>query len=221
MRDYIQYLYLLYSSSIVSYWNIFFSWISSVLMGSTTKRSHMTREVSPTAVSNGQLNEMYVLVLYSRLWTTGGYCHMSVEQVSVGTLVVFGHSAGCVGVASPVMGEWEDNTTSVAPEDRRCGTASVGSVHSFACSQKQHFVPDQETNDVCLGAERPRWDEVFRQCDSIQNGAEKPESRQQGASLRTTLASKELSELETETELYIVGMTYPWVGFQKLLLCST
>lgn len=71
-------------------------------------------------------------------------------------------------------------------------------VHSFACSQKQGFVPDRGTNDICLGAERPRWDEVCRQHDSIQKGAKKPESRQPVASLRTTLASKELSELETE-----------------------
>ena len=168
-------------------------------MSSTTKRSHITREVSPTTVANGQLNETYVLVLYNWLWTTGGYCHTAVEQVSVGTPVVFGNSAGCVCVSSHVMGEWEDKITSVAPgEEQRCGITSVGGIHSFACSQKQGFVPDRGTNDVCLGAERPCWDEVFRQHDSIQKGAEKPESRQEVASLRTTLACKELSEPESE-----------------------
>lgn len=54
------------------------------------------------------------------------------------------------------------------------------------------------TNDVCLGAERPRWDEVSGQCDSTQKGDEKPGSRHI-ASLRTALASKELSELGTQS----------------------
>lgn len=40
--------------------------------------------------------------------------------------------------------------------------------------------------------------EVFRQRDSIQKGAEKSETRQHVARLRTTLASKELPEPETE-----------------------
>lgn len=35
------------------------------------------------------------------------------------------------------------------------------------------------------------------------------------------MASKELSEPETEIELYIISMTYPWAGFQKPPLCST
>lgn len=167
-------------------------------MDSTTKRSHITREASPTAVANGHLNETYVLDLYNRLWTTGGYCHTSVEQVSMGAPVLVGNSAGCVCVTSPVLGEWEDNMTSVAPgEDQRCGITSVGGVHSLACSQKQGFVPERGTNNICVGAERPCWDEVFRQRDSIQKVAEKPENRQV-ASLRTTLTSKELSEPETE-----------------------
>lgn len=62
---------------------------------------------------------------------------MSAEQVSMGMLVVFCNSVGCVCVASPVMGEWEDNVASVAPgEDQRFGITSDGSIHSFACSQK-------------------------------------------------------------------------------------
>lgn len=92
-----------------------------------------TREVSPTAVANGQLNETYVLVLYNQLWTPGGYCHTLVEKVNVGTWVVFGNGAGLVYVTSPAMGEWEDNVTSVAPgEDSRCGVTSVGGERSFA-----------------------------------------------------------------------------------------
>lgn len=80
------------------------------------------------------------LVLYSQLWTPGGYCHTLVEQVNVGTWVVFGNSAGFVYVTSPGMGEWEDNVTSVTPgEDSRCGITSAGGECSFACSQKQNL----------------------------------------------------------------------------------
>lgn len=147
-------------------------------MDSTTKRSHITREASPTAVAIGHLNETYVLVFYNWLWTTGGYCPTSVEQVSMGAPVLVGNSAGCVCVTSPVLGEWEDNMTSVTPgEDQRCGITSVGGVHSLACSQKQGFVPERGTNDICAGAERPCWDEVFRPRESIQKVAEKLENR--------------------------------------------
>lgn len=34
----------------------------------------------------------------------------------MGMPVVFCNSAGCVRVAAPVMGEWEDNMASLAPE---------------------------------------------------------------------------------------------------------
>lgn len=121
-------------------------------MGCTTKRSHITREASPAAVATRQLNEMCTnsvqsLVDHRRI----------LSDVSVGMPVVFRNSAGCVCTAS-VMGEQEDNMVSVASEDQRCGIMSVSSMRSFACSQKQSFAPDQGTNDISLGAERPCWE---------------------------------------------------------------
>lgn len=57
---------------------------------------------------------MYALLLCNLLGTTGEYFCVSVEQVSMGTPVVIGKRAGCGCVASPLVGQREDNATPVA-----------------------------------------------------------------------------------------------------------
>lgn len=66
--------------------------------------------------SNGlaPFSEMYVLLLCNLLGTTGGYFYVSVEQVCMGTPVVISRRAGCGCVASPLVGQREDNVTPVA-----------------------------------------------------------------------------------------------------------